>query len=169
MQIFSSNKIIVLDIFYNYTLLCFFPTTNFILQEIGCCWFKNNFWTKFLHFQKSFGHFYLKGLWNVIKLVPSIDTLSDTYRKQHQTHKLNVANFDPFYIQPNINMAIQQVLNKMQEYKYIQYTIPQVMNINCKKLSVYSYCYPVFLYAYIYIACKILNFSATAELIHFEL
>ena len=121
MQIFSSNKIIVLDIFYNYALLCFFPTTNFILQEIGCCWFKNNFWTKFLHFQKSFGHFYLKGLWNVIKLVPSIDTLSDAYRKQHQTHKLNVANFDPFYIQPNINMAIQQVLNKMQEYKYIQY------------------------------------------------
>ena len=42
------------------------------------------------------------------------------------------------------------------------------MNINCKKLLVYSYCYPVFLYAYI-IACKILNFSAQVELMHFEL
>ena len=42
------------------------------------------------------------------------------------------------------------------------------MNINCKKLLVYSYCCPVFLYAYI-IACKILNFSATVELMHFEL
>ena len=42
------------------------------------------------------------------------------------------------------------------------------MNINFKKLFVYSYCYPVFLYAYI-IACKILNFFATVELMYFEL
>ena len=79
--------------------------------------------------------------------------------------------FDPFYIQPNINMAIQRVLNEMQESKYmqfLQFNYLQVMNINCKKLFVYSYCYPVFLYAYI-IGCKILNFSATVELVHFEL
>ena len=79
--------------------------------------------------------------------------------------------FDPFYIQPNINMAIQRVLNEMQESKYIQFiqfNYLQVMNINCKKLFAYSYCYPVFLYPYI-IACKILNFSATVELVHFEL
>ena len=44
----------------------------------------------------------------------------------------------------------------------------QVMKINCQKLLVYSYCYPAFLYAYT-IACKILNFSATVELLHFEL
>ena len=42
------------------------------------------------------------------------------------------------------------------------------MNINCEKLFVYSYRYPVFLYAYI-IASQILNFSATVELMHFEL
>ena len=42
------------------------------------------------------------------------------------------------------------------------------MNINYRKLFVYSYCYPVFLYTYI-LAYKILNFSATAELLHFEL
>ena len=50
--------------------------------------------------------------------------------------------FDPFYIQPNINMVIQRVLNEMQEYKYIQFiqfNYLQVMNINCKKLFVYSY------------------------------
>ena len=67
-------------------------------------------------------------------------------------------NFDLFYIQPNINMAIQRVLNKMQEYKYMQlmqFNYLQVMNINCKKLFVCSYRYPVFLYAYI-ITCKIL-------------
>ena len=28
--------------------------------------------------------------------------------------------FDPFYIK-NINMAIQRVLNEMQEYKYIKF------------------------------------------------
>ena len=68
-------------------------------------------------------------------------------------------------------MAIQRVLNEMQKYKYIQFirfNYLQVININCKKLFVYSYCYPVFLYAYI-IACKILNFSTTVELMHFEL
>ena len=69
--------------------------------------------------------------------------------------------FDPFYIQLNINMAIQRVLDEMQEYKYmqcIQFNYLQGMNINYKKLFVYSYCYPIFLYAYI-IACKILTFS----------
>ena len=68
-------------------------------------------------------------------------------------------------------MAIQRVLNEMQEYKYIQFiqfNYLQVVNINCKKLFVYSYSYPVFLYAYI-IACKMLNISATVELMHFEL
>ena len=73
--------------------------------------------------------------------------------------------FDPFYIQPNKNIAIQRVINEMQEYKYIQFiqfNYLQVMNINCKQLFVYSYCCPAFLYAYI-IACKILNFSATVE------
>ena len=48
---------------------------------------------------------------------------------------------DPFYIQPNINMVIQRVLNEMQEYKYIQFiqfNYLQVMNINCKMLFVYS-------------------------------
>ena len=42
------------------------------------------------------------------------------------------------------------------------------MNINCKKLFVYSYCYPVFPYVHI-IAFKFLNFSATVELMHFKL
>ena len=43
------------------------------------------------------------------------------------------------------------------------------MNIkNCKKLFVYCYCYPIFLYAYI-IACKIVTFSSTVELMYFEL
>ena len=41
------------------------------------------------------------------------------------------------------------------------------MNINCKKLFVYSYCYLIFLYAYI-IACKTLTFSNTVELMYFE-
>ena len=80
--------------------------------------------------------------------------------------------FDPFYNQPIINMAIQRILVKMQEYKYIQFTqfnYLQVMNIkNCKKLFVYCYCYPIFLYAYI-IACKIVTFSSTVELMYFEL
>ena len=93
------------------------------------------------------------------------------YHKQHQTHNEMVLTFDLFYVQPNINMAIQRVLNEIQEYKYIQFmqfNYLQVMNINCKKLFVYSYCYPVFPYAYI-ITCKILYFSATVELMHFEL
>ena len=58
--------------------------------------------------------------------------------------------FDPFDIQPNMNMEIQRVLNGMQEYKYIQFIqfkYLQVMNINYEKLFVHSYCYPVFLYA----------------------
>ena len=42
------------------------------------------------------------------------------------------------------------------------------MNINCKKLLVYSYCHLIFLYAYI-IAWKGLIFSATIELMYFEL
>ena len=68
-------------------------------------------------------------------------------------------------------MAIQRILVKMLEYKYtqfIQFNYLQVMNIkNCKTLFVYSYCYPVFLYAYI-IACKILTFSAATEFMYFE-
>ena len=54
----------------------------------------------------------------------------------------------------------------MQEYKYIQFrqfNYLQVVNINCKKLFVYSYWYPIFLYANI-IASKILAFSTTVEL-----
>ena len=42
------------------------------------------------------------------------------------------------------------------------------MNINFKKLFVYSYCYPLFLYVYI-IASKILTFFTTVELMYFEL
>ena len=42
------------------------------------------------------------------------------------------------------------------------------MKINFKKLFVYYYCYPIFLCSYI-IACKILSFSTTAELMTFEL
>ena len=29
--------------------------------------------------------------------------------------------FDPFYMQPNINMEIQRVFNEMQGYKYVQF------------------------------------------------
>ena len=68
-------------------------------------------------------------------------------------------------------MAIQRVFGKMQEYKYIQFiqsNYLQVMNISCKKLFVYSYCYPIILYAYI-IACKMLSFSTTVEVMYFEL
>ena len=39
-------------------------------------------------------------------------------------------------------MAIQRVLDEMQEYKYkrvVQYNYVQVMNINCKKFFVYFY------------------------------
>ena len=49
-------------------------------------------------------------------------------------------------------MALQRVLEKMQGYKYMQYiqfNYLEVMSINCKKLFVYSYSYPVFLYAYV--------------------
>ena len=45
-------------------------------------------------------------------------------------------------------MAIQRVLDEMQECKsirFIQFNYLQVMNINCKKIFVYSYCYPIFL------------------------
>ena len=68
-------------------------------------------------------------------------------------------------------MTIQRVLDEMQEYKYIQFiqfNYLQVMNINCEKFFVYSYCYPIFLYAYI-IACKILTFSTAVEVMYFEL
>ena len=54
----------------------------------------------------------------------------------------------------------------MQEYQYIlfrQFNYLQVANINCKNLFVYSYWYPIFLYAHI-IASKILTFSTTVEL-----
>ena len=44
-------------------------------------------------------------------------------------------------------MAMQRILDEMQEYKYIQFiqfnNYLQVRNINCKKLLVYSYCYPI--------------------------
>ena len=68
-------------------------------------------------------------------------------------------------------MAIQSVLDEMQEYKYIQFiqfNYLQAMNINCKMLFIYSCCYPTLLYAYI-MACKILTFSTTVELMYFEL
>ena len=45
-------------------------------------------------------------------------------------------------------MAVQRVPDEMQEYKYIQFiqvNYLQVMDINCKKLFVYSYC---ILYSY---------------------
>ena len=42
------------------------------------------------------------------------------------------------------------------------------MSINFKKLFVYSYCYPIFLYVYI-IASKIIPFFTTVELMYFEL
>ena len=67
-------------------------------------------------------------------------------------------------------MALQIVLEEMQGYKYIQYiqfNYLQVMSINCKKLFVYSYSYPVFLYAYI-IAWKLLTFPITVGLMHFS-
>ena len=58
----------------------------------------------------------------------------------------------------------------MQGYKYIQYiqfSYLQVMSINCKKLFVYSYTYPIFLYAYI-TAWKLLTFSTTVGLMYFS-
>ena len=109
------------------------------------------FSTRFLHFRKTFGHFYGKGPWNV---------------KQHQTLIL-----DPFYNQPNTNMTIQRVSDEMQEYKFIQFiqfNYFQVMNINFKKLFFYSYCYPIFLYVYI-IASKIITFFTIVELMYFKL
>ena len=42
------------------------------------------------------------------------------------------------------------------------------MNINFKKLFVYSYCYPIFLYVY-NIASKIITLFTIVELMHFEL
>ena len=68
-------------------------------------------------------------------------------------------------------MTIQRVSDEMQEYRYIQviqFNYFQVMNINFKKLFVYSYCYPIFLYVYI-IASKIVTFFTTVELMYFEL
>ena len=68
-------------------------------------------------------------------------------------------------------MTIQRVSDEMQEYKYIQviqFNYFQVMNINFKKLFVYSYCYPIFLYVHI-IASKIVTFFTTVELMYFEL
>ena len=49
-------------------------------------------------------------------------------------------------------MTMQRGSDEMQEYKYIQFlqfNYFQVMNFNFKKLFVYSYCYPIFLYVYI--------------------
>ena len=66
-------------------------------------------------------------------------------------------------------MALQGVLEEMQGYKYIQYiqfNYLEVMSINCKKLFVYSYSYPVFLYAYI-IAWKLLTFSTKVVIMYF--
>ena len=67
-------------------------------------------------------------------------------------------------------MALQGVLEEMQGYKYIQYiqfNYLEVMSINCKKLFVYSYSYPVFLYAYV-IAWKLSTFSTTLGLMYFS-
>ena len=124
---------------------------NFFVERNYCIWQTVDliyfiFSTRFLHFRKTFGHFYEKGLWNV---------------KQHQTLVL-----DPFYNQPNTNMTIQTVSDEMQEYKYIQFiqfNYYQVMNINFKKLFFYSYCYPIFLFV------KIITFFTTVELMYFEL
>ena len=67
-------------------------------------------------------------------------------------------------------MALQRVLEEMQGYKYgqyMQFNYLEVMSINCKKLFVYSYSYPVFLYAYI-IAWKLLTFSTILGLMYFS-
>ena len=56
--------------------------------------------------------------------------------------------FDPFYIEPNINMAIQRVFNEMQEYKYVQFmqfNYLQVKNIIVKR---YLYILIVILFSY---------------------
>ena len=50
----------------------------------------------------------------------------------------------------------------------MQFNYFQVMSINFKKLFVYSYCYPIFLYVYI-IASKIIPFFTTVELMYFQL
>ena len=69
-------------------------------------------------------------------------------------------------------MAIQRILDEMQEYKCIQFiqfnNYLQVRNFNCKKLLVYSYCYPIFLYTCT-IVCKMLTFSSIVQLMYFEL
>ena len=80
-QIFSSIEIPVFEklrIWSNFvfcaviiTLFCFFfPRTNFIFFILFVLSFFIYFIfsTRFLHFRKTFGHFYVKGLWNVIKI-----------------------------------------------------------------------------------------------------
>ena len=47
-----------------------------------------------------------------------------------------------------LNVAIQRVLNEMQEYECIQFDYLQVMNINCKKLL---YVLTAILYSYMLI------------------
>ena len=144
----------------NYALLFFFPTTNFIffIFFILSFFYLFYFSTRFLHFQKTFGHFYGKVLWNVIKINILNRYLQLSLTKNSIKHILLI--FDPFYNQSNISMIIQRVSDEIQEYKYIQFiqfNYFQVMNINFKKLFVYSYCYPIFLYVYI-IASQIINF-----------
>ena len=47
-----------------------------------------------------------------------------------------------------LNVALQRVLNEMQEYECIQFDYLQVMNINCKKLL---YVLTAILYSYMLI------------------
>ena len=59
-----------------------------------------------------------------------------------------LVTFDPFYIQPNINMAIQRVLNEMQEYKYMQLYNLIICKLWTLIVKSYLYILTAILYSY---------------------
>ena len=120
-QIFSLNKITIFEklgiwsnfVFLcsnNYALLFFFPTTNFIFFILSF-FYLFYFSTRFLHFQKTFAHFYGKVLWNVIKINILNRYLQLSLTENSMKHILLI--FDPFYNQSNISMIIQRGSDEM--------------------------------------------------------
>ena len=59
--------------------------------------------------------------------------------------------FDPFYMQPNINMEIQRVFNEMQEYKYVQFKQFNYLQVWTLIIKSDSYILTAILYSYTFI------------------
>ena len=59
--------------------------------------------------------------------------------------------FDPFYMQPNINMEIQRVFNEMQGYKYVQFKQFNYLQVWTLIIKSDSYILTAILYSYTFI------------------